>query len=137
MQLHANTLPDNVPHTLDTFAKISRPNVGLAYEANHLVFDGDKNYEDAVYKLEKHIVAVSVQNFKPAPDGAPHTFKVNNKTWVRALPGDPEAIDFPSVFKALKAIRFDGFVTPMTDAIPGIDSRDLSKRYVEFLKPLL
>ena len=53
------------------------------------------------------------------------------------MPGDPEAIDFPSVFKALKAIRFDGFVTPMTDAIPGIDSRDLSKRYVEFLKPLL
>lgn len=137
MQLHANTLPDNVPHVLDTFAKINRPNVGLSYEANHLVFDGDKNYVDAVAKLAKHIVAVSIQNFKSAPDGAPHSFKVNNKTWVRALPGDPEAVDFPAVCKALKAIKFDGFLTLMTDAIPGIDSRDLSKRYVEFFKPLL
>ncbi|MSR65059.1 MAG: hypothetical protein EXS18_04675 [Verrucomicrobiae bacterium] len=62
---------------------------------------------------------------------------MNNKTGVRALHGDPEAIDFPAVCKALKAIRFDGFLTLMTDAIPVIDSRDLSRRYVEFFKPLL
>ncbi|MSR65058.1 MAG: hypothetical protein EXS18_04670 [Verrucomicrobiae bacterium] len=55
---------DNVPNVLDTFAKINRPNVGLAYEAKHLVFDGDTNYADAVHKLAKLIVAVSVQNFR-------------------------------------------------------------------------
>lgn len=139
MQLHANTLPDNIAHALDTMQKINRVNVGLSYEANHLVFDGDMNYADAVRQLAKHIVAVSVQNFKVAPPGTPQseTFAVNNKTWMRALPGDPEAIDFPSVFRALKAIGFNGFVTPMTDPIPGMDHRELAKRYYEFLRRLV
>jgi sugar phosphate isomerase/epimerase len=137
MQVHSNTLPDNVPHALDTIQKINRPNVGLAYEANHLMFDGDMNYAEAVPKLAKYIFAVSVQNFKSAPPNAPHSFVVNGKTYVRAIPGDPEAIDFPPVFKALKAARFDGFVTVMTDAIPGMDSRALSKAWLEYLKRLV
>lgn len=137
MQLHANTLPDNVPHTLDTFAKLNRPNIGLAFEANHLTFDGNKRHADAVHQLAKHIVLVSVQNYKPAPDGASHSFKVNGKTYARALPGDPEATDFPSMFQALKTIGFQSFVTVMTDAIPGMDSRDLSKRYQEYLSGLI
>jgi len=139
MQLHANTLPDNVPHTLDTMQKIDRPNVGLTYEANHLVFDGDRKYADAVAKLAKHIVLVSVQNFKPPAPNTPkeETFAINDKPWMRALPGDPEAIDFPPVFRALKKIGFDGFVTVMTDAVPGMDSRELARRYQQFLSPLL
>jgi sugar phosphate isomerase/epimerase len=137
MQLHANTLVDNVPHVVETFAALDRPNIGLSYEANHLVFDGNPDYAAAVAPLARYIVAASVQNFKAVPEGTPDSFKVNNVTWVRALPGDPEAIDFPAVFKALKAIGFDGFVTVMTDAIPGLDSRELSKRYCEFLKELV
>ena len=137
MQLHAGTLPDNVPHTLTTMEQINRANVGLAYEANHLMFDGDRHYAEAVYKLARHIFAVSVQNFKPAPAGAPDSFRVGNQAYFRALPGDPEAIDFPSLFQALKGIGFEGFVTVMTDAIPGMDSRELSKRYFEYLRPMM
>lgn len=136
MQLHANTLLDSVPRVLETLALIDRPNIGLSYEPNHLVFDGDRKYADAVHTLSRHIVAVSVQNYKRAPEGAPHAITVNGAAWVRALPGDPEAIDFPSVFKALKAIGFDGFVTVMTDAVPGMDSRELARIYAGYLKQL-
>lgn len=134
MQLHANTLVDNVPHVIETFAQLNRPNIGLSFEPNHLLFDGDRNYVAAVAPLARLIVAVSVQNYKAAPEGAPHSIKINSTTWIRALPGDPEAVDFQAVFNALKAIRFDGFATVMTDTIPGMDGRDLAKRYYEYLK---
>ena len=137
MQMHCHTLPDNVPHALATLAQINRPNVGLTYEANHLVFDGDMNYAEAVLKLAPHIRAVSVQNFKSAPADSPDSFQIRSKTYVRAFPGDPEAVDFPSVFRSLKKIGFDGFVTVMTDAIPGFNSRELSKRWFEYLRPLI
>jgi sugar phosphate isomerase/epimerase len=139
MQVHNNTLPDNVPHALDTLREIDRPNVGLAYEPNHLVFAGDTRYAEAVHTLAAHISAVSIQNFKLAAPNTPKewTFVINNKTWMRALPGDPAAIFFPAVFEALKAIRFDGFVTVMTDAIPGMDSRDLSRAYAKYLRGLM
>jgi len=114
-----------------------RPPTCCAWQPGHLVFDGDKNYADAVQKVAKLIVAVSAQNYKPGPVGAPNSFKVHDTVYVHALPGDPAAIDFPPVFKALKAVGFNGFVTVMTDAVPGMDSRELSKRYYDFLKPLV
>lgn len=138
MQLHAHTLSDNVPHTLDTFEKVNRPNVGLAFEANHLMFDGDTNYANAVHKLAKHIFTVSVQNYKPAPPDAKNEekFTISGKPWVRALPGDPDAVEFSPVFKALKEIGFDGWVTVMCDAYPGMDSRELAKRWHDYLQPM-
>jgi sugar phosphate isomerase/epimerase len=137
MQLHCGTLPDNVPHTLDTFRKIDRPNVGLAYEPNHLMFDGDMQYAAAVAKLAKLMVSVSIQNYKSAPPEAPDAAKIGGRNFVRALPGDPEAIDFPAVFKALRAIGFAGFATVMCDAYPGLDSRELARRYHAYLSKLI
>lgn len=135
MQLHSSTLPDNVPHTLETFAKLARPNVRLAFEPNHLLFDGDTDYIGAVPKLARLISLVSIQNFKPAPAGAPDSelVKVGPRTFVRALPGDPGGIDFPGLAKALDAIGFTGFATVMCDAYPGMDSRELAKRYRDSL----
>lgn len=135
MQLHSGTLPDNVPHALDAFAQLSRENVRLAFEPNHLLFDGDCDYIGAVSKLARLISLVSIQNFKRAPAGAPEAelVKVGARSFVRALPGDPEGIDFPGLAKALSAIGFDGFATVMCDAYPGMDSRELAKRYCDSL----
>ena len=65
-QLHNGTLTDNVPHTLETLARIGRPNVGLGYEANHLRFDGNEQYAEAIRPLRGCIFGVSLQSFKPA-----------------------------------------------------------------------
>ena len=52
------------------------------------------------------------------------------------LPGDPDAIDLPAVFDGLKKIGFDGWATVMCDCLPGMDPRELSRRWHAALAPL-
>lgn len=138
MQLHANTVADSVDHALEALKLIDRPNLRLAYDANHLMFDGELQYVDAITTLAPHIAAVSLQNFKPAPPDAPanERVEVSGNTYVRALPGDPQGIDFPAVFTRLKDIGFAGFATTMCDCIPGMPPQQLSQAWHDYLKPL-
>ena len=129
-QLHNGTLTDNVPHTLDTLHRIGRPNVGLALEPNHLRFDGNEQYAEAIQALRDCIFCVSIQNFKPArPADAKATLvHVNDRAYVRALPDDPEGLDFPRIFASLREVGFDGFATVMADVAPGLDRREVARR---------
>jgi sugar phosphate isomerase/epimerase len=138
MQVHANTITDNVEHALDAMTKIGRPNVKLAYDANHLLFDEDTKYADAIAKLRRHIVTMSVQNYKYAPDKTPAAdrIKIGPRDYVRALPGDPAGIDYPAVFRELKRVGFDGWVTVMCDCPPVMDNKDLARRWHDYLRPL-
>ena len=70
MQVHAGTLPNNVPNAVETLRLIDRPNVGLSFDACHLRFDGDENVAAGVRALGDCIWGVSIQNYKPAPQGA-------------------------------------------------------------------
>jgi sugar phosphate isomerase/epimerase len=130
-QLHNGTLTDNVPHVLETLKRISRPNVGLGFEACHLRFDGNERYAEAVCALRGCIVGVSIQSYKPAGPAAPKELlvRVNGRPYLRALPGDPEGMPFPEIFGALREIGFDGFATVMCDAAPDTDPRDVARRY--------
>ena len=135
-QLHNGTLTDNVPHTLETLERIGRPNVGLAFEANHLRFDGNDQYAEAIRPLRNCIFSVSIQNFKPAADTDPKEMRVhvNGRDYLRALPGDPDGLDFPMIFRALREAGFDGFATVMADVAPGMDPREVARRYQAALR---
>jgi sugar phosphate isomerase/epimerase len=130
-QLHNGTLTDNVPHTLETLKRIGRPNVGLGLEACHLRFDGNERYAEAIRALRDCIFGVSLQSFKPAGPGDPKELlvHVNGKPYLRALPGDPGGMPFPQIFSALREIGFDGFATVMPDVAPGMDPREVARRY--------
>jgi sugar phosphate isomerase/epimerase len=131
-QLHNGTLTDNVPHSLDTLKRIARPNVGLAFEACHLRFDGNEQYAEAVRALRECIFGVSLQSFKPAGPAASKELlvHVNGRPYLRALPGDPEGMDFPKIFGALREVGFDGFATVMPDVAPDMDQREVARRYL-------
>ncbi|NQU10049.1 sugar phosphate isomerase/epimerase [bacterium] len=139
LQIHIGTLHDNVPRALDLLKRIDRPNVGLAYEACHLVFDGDQQYLRAPEALGRHLFTVLVQNYKPAPADAPadQRLKIGAQEFVRALPGDPDGIDFAAVTDALKKVGYDGFITVMCDPFPGLDHRDAALRWYQQLQPLV
>ncbi len=130
-QLHNGTLTDNVPHSLETLERIGRPNVGLAFEPNHLRFDGNEQYAEAIRRLRDFIFCVSIQNFKPArpTDAKEMLVRVNGRAYVRALPGDPEGLDFPKIFASLREVGFDGFATVMADVAPGLDRCEVARRY--------
>lgn len=136
MQVHAGTLPNNIPNAIETLRLIDRPNVGLSYDACHLRFDGDENVAAGVRALGDRIWGVSIQNYKAAPQGAAKesVVQINARPFVRALPGDPDGIDFASEFAALRGIGFDGFATVMCDTPPGRDARELAGAYLALLR---
>jgi sugar phosphate isomerase/epimerase len=139
MQLHCGTLPDNVEHALAAFEQIDRPNIGLAFDACHLRFDGDEDHIGAIGKLADHIVGASAQNYKAAKPADPEEGRItiNGIDYLRALPGDPDGLDFPAIFGALKEVGFDGFATVMCDTPPGMEGTELAKKYYSCLKSLL
>lgn len=139
MQVHANTVTDTAPHALEAMKKLDRPNVRLAFDANHLLFDDpDTRYVDAVAELAPHIAAMSVQNYKVAPADAPadQRIRIGQREWVRAAPGDRDAVDFPAVVEALKKIGFTGWATVMCDCPPSVDPEQLSRRWHDYLRPM-
>lgn len=138
MQLHNGTLTDTVPHALDTLARIGRTNVGLAFEACHLMFAGAPRYAEAIEALRDHIFCVSLQNYKPAsPADAPETtIRIHDRPYVRAWPGDPDGIDFAEVFGALRKIQFNGFATVIADALPDEDRAAIARGYLAFCRSL-
>lgn len=138
MQLHAGTVVDNVARAQEALRRIDRPNVKLAYEPNHLLFDGDASYIDAVAQLAPHIAAVSLQNYKPAPAGTPadQRIAIGGRDWARALPGDPAGVDLPAVFRALHGVGFDGWATVMSDCPPDMDPGQLARQWHDYLRPL-
>ena len=130
-QLHNGTLTDNVAHSLDTLERIGRPNVGLAFEACHLRFDGNEQYAEAIRPLRDRLFGVSLQSFKPAGRTDPKEMlvHVNGRPYVRALPGDPEGTDFQKIFGVLREVGFGGFATVMADVAPGMDRCEVARRY--------
>ena len=133
MQLHNGTLTDTVPHSIETLEQIGRPNVGLAFEACHIRFAGSEAYAEGIRTLGSRIFSVSLQNYKLAgPNDAPTTqIMINGKAYVRALPNDPDGLDFAAIKRALRETGFDGFATVMADVAPDVDRESVARLYLE------
>ncbi len=126
-QLHDATLHDNVPNTLALIEKIDRENFGLNFEASHLILqDAEVKGADAVAALGDRIFTVCCQNYK----------KVAGES-VPVMPGDAGGVDFEEVFGAIKATGFDGFVTHMSGAYPGVENETVCRAYVQKLRSVM
>jgi sugar phosphate isomerase/epimerase len=138
-QLHNGTQFANLDLALNILAEIDHPNYGVAFEANHLVFDGQPEHgEGAVRRIADHIKAVSVQAYKPWSEGArEQKIQINDRDWVACLPGDPDGVDFPSVFRGLHGIGFEGFVTCMPGSLVQLSPEDQARRYFDYFAPLV
>ena len=138
-QLHNGTQFANLDLALNILGQIDHPNYGVAFEANHLVFDGQPEHgEGAVRRIAEHIKSVSVQAYKPWVEGAREPkIRLNDRDWMACLPGDPDGVDFPSVFRGLHAIDFEGFVTCMPGSLVDITPEDQARKYFDYFSPLV
>lgn len=140
-QLHNGTLFANIDMALDTLSKIDHPNYGVAFEANHLIFDGQAEHGyGAVKRLweARKLFSVSVQNYKPwEPGETEDRVSINGRDWVACLPGDPKGVNFPSVFQGLKEAGFDGFVTCMPGAIRAMSPEEQACYYYSYFAGLI
>ncbi len=135
-QLHCGTLLDTTERCATYLPRIGHPNFGLSFEPSHLIIAGQERHgETEIERLAPYIFAVSVQNHKKMPDDAsgPEIIAIGGKKFALCLPEDPDGVYFGSVFRGLRKIGFDGYITVMPAAYPGMDSRDLARRWQQFL----
>ncbi len=96
---------------LDTIKEIDRPNFGLQYDPANF-FEAEEDYgEETVVKLGEHIHQLSVQNCRLAGTEEGSDWEHEERYYKRCVLWDPEGLDYNSVIKGLKAIRFNGYVT--------------------------
>ena len=62
---------------------------------------------------------------------------MNGRAYLRALPGDPEGLDFPKIFAVLREVGFGGFGTVMPDVAPDMDRREVARRYQAACRPFM
>ena len=77
----------------------------------------------AIYKTGRHLMNVHMRDI----DGLMRTF----------VAVDQGVMDFKAMADALKAARFQGFLSLEQDGSPGMDMKAVCKRYLALMKELL
>jgi len=137
-QIHTRTRFETVDMALETLKDIKRENFGVIFEPGNLVLAGEDYGKEAIQRLGDKIFAVCVQNIKPVkePQGE-HIIEHKGRQFTRCLIGDPEGVDFASLFQGLKAIGYQGFVNVLEPKSHLMDNLELARFAYEKLKQFL
>lgn len=110
-QIHTGGPFETVDGCLDTLSQIGRENFGLQYDPANL-FEVQQDYgEEAVKHLGLRIHQLSVQSERLARHEEADTWEYMGRHYRRCPLSDPDGLDYASVFRGLRAIGFDGYVT--------------------------
>lgn len=128
-QAHDASIFETVAGSVEVLEKIDRANFGIIYEpANWMI--ADEPYErEAIEKVRPWIFNVYVQNHRLNPEG-----EASVDTWKRGPVRldhiglwEAGGVKFESVFKALHAIGYEGYVT-VHQAFEGVMTVDEAAR---------
>ena len=137
VQTHTGGPFETVDSCLEMIAKIGRDNFGLQYDPANLFVARQDYGEEAVKRLGKHIVQLSVQNVRPAEPDEPDVMEEGGFYYTRCLLGDPRGLDYESVFRGLKAIGFDGYVVLNEPKPKLLPREEFARRAAEELGKLM
>jgi len=137
-QIHTKTRFETVDMALKTLKEIGRENFGVIFEPGNLVLAGEDYGKEAVKRLGDKIFAVSVQNIKPVkePQGDA-LIDYKSRQFTRCLVGDPDGVNFASVFEGLKDIGYQGFVNVLDPKSHIMDNLKLARFAYEKLSQFL
>lgn len=112
-QCHTTTLFETNDQSLAVLAQIDRPNFGLIYEPANLLLCGQPYGHEALVRLQPYLMNVYVQNHLLDPAGlvALETWCMGERRFHHIPIWEPGGVDFPAVATALRAIRYEGFIT--------------------------
>lgn len=137
-QCHTTTLFEQVEQSLETLEKIGRLNLGLIYEPANLMLCGQPYGEETLRRFRPHLTNVYVQNHVIEPDGP-----VEFETWclgvrrLRPIPlWEEGGVRFDDVFRGLKAIEYDGYVTVHQAFAELMGPREAAEQSARFLRGL-
>jgi sugar phosphate isomerase/epimerase len=135
-QTHTGGPFETLSLCLDTIKQIDRANFGLQYDPANF-FEAEEDYgEGTVKKLGEHIHQLSVQNCRLASTKEQSDWEHEGRYYKRCVLWDSEGLEYNSVVKGLKAIRFNGYVT-LNEAKPTLmETEPFAGRALEELQKL-
>jgi len=139
-QLRGGTLFADLDMALATLARIGRDNFGVAFEASHLMMEGQPEYgEGAIKRLGSRVFACFLEAYKPAPEGSelPEALYVLGRAWLPALPGEQGSADIPSIYRGLLGVGFDGPLVVTCPRHPQVESRNLARIWHDYLRKVM
>ncbi len=112
-QSHTQSMFETVEGTLEVLDRIDNPNFGLIYEPANLALCGEDYGPDAIRRFSSHLFNVYLQNHTPDPEGdRPMETFSRGRVMSSLHPFESQdGIDFESVFRGLRGIGYDGYVT--------------------------
>ncbi len=115
MEIHNNSLIETADSALELLDMIDRGNVGVIHDAGNMYIT-DTNYShESIRKLGKKIFHVHVKGEKRISDKKlPASFENRTKHGIELFQQTllkDSAVDYLPVFKALKEIGYDGYVS--------------------------
>ena len=131
---HAGTPLETLVGTVRYFREIDHPNVGLLYDSYHLFAMGE-DYVGAVEVLVERIRNVLVHSVRPArseAEGAA-SLRVGEHRFVRCMPYDDGAQNWPAVFRALRRVGYDGLVTVIESGWPAGRREEVARGNLQYL----
>ena len=136
-QTHTGGPLETVDLCLDTMKRVDRENFGFQYDPSNF-FEVEEEYgEEAVKRLGGSIRQLSVQNCTLARPEDPDVWEHEGRYYKRCLLGDPAGLDYASVFRGLRAIGFDGYVTVNEPKPMLMETRAFAKHMNDQLRQIL
>jgi len=136
-QIHTGGPFETIDLCLKSLEKINRENFRILYDPANLFEAGEDYGEDSVKRLGKWIWQLSVQNIRVASPGEEGAWEYKGRYFTRCLLGDPRGLDYESVFRGLRAIGFDGYVTLNEPKPTRMGIEEFAKVFAEKLRKLM
>jgi sugar phosphate isomerase/epimerase len=136
-QTHTGGPFETIASCLETLARIGRANFGLQYDPANL-FEAEQEYgEEGVKQLGPYLRQLSVQSVRLAGPGETDGWEHAGRRYRRCQLDEPGALDYHSVFRGLRAIGFDGYVTVNEPKPMLMETPVFEKRMHDVLRPML
>ena len=137
-QTHTGGPLETIDSIIKTCDDIGRENFGVIFDAANLFVAGEEYGAEAVKRLGRHIFQVSIQSLREAKDkSAEGVMEYKGFYYERCLIGDEGGIDFYDVFRGLREIGFDGYVTIIEPISKLMDNKELARYAYKKVKELL
>jgi sugar phosphate isomerase/epimerase len=112
-QCHTASLFEQVDSMLNVLDQIGEQNFGLIYEPANLMLCGESYGAETLQRLSSRLMNVYVQNHRLDPLGPIQldTFCLGSRRFHHLPLWEPGGIDFPLMFRGLREVGYDGYIT--------------------------
>jgi len=136
-QVHTGGIMETVAGAVCFANNVERNNYGLGYEPLNLMVAREDYGIQSLKAMGRLLFMAKCQSMKHTDDpNAEDVWEFKGQRLVRCLPDDPDTVNYPQVFSALKAVGYEGPVTIIDPICTFMDNDEFIRYYYKTLSPL-